>query len=226
MQAVQSNHPPGGVCMITGEQLRFAHAAQCLALLRVPGPSALAWPTGVLVATNINLAFKSIMDNPSLQWAWLMGDDHTYAPDILLKLLDRNVDVIVPLCLNRAPPIEPTIIEKVEGGKRLKPLSSLPTSGLYRLKDDEVCGDAGMLVRRHVLEAIGHPWHRDLKSGSHDAEDREFVDRIKAHGFGVHVDMDNVIGHIAPTELLPVKVKGEWQVRVNIGGHPVVNFKA
>ncbi len=224
MQAVHSRHPPGGVCMITGEHLRYAPAAQCLTLLRVPGPCALAWPTGVLVATNINLAFKSIMDNPALEWAWLMGDDHTFGPTILMDLLDREVDVVLPLCLNRAPPIEPTIIEPVEGGKRLKPLSSMPTEGLYKLKPGEVCGDAGMLVRRHVLEEIGEPWHRDLKSGAHDAEDREFIQRIMDHGFDVHVDVEHPIGHIAPTELIPVQVKGEWQVRVNIGGKPVVNF--
>lgn len=169
MQGASTDHPPGGVCLITGELTRYVQSMRAAVSLRVPPGSALAWNAGPLVAFNINTSLQSVMDNPSLEWAWLMGDDHTYPPDILLKLLDRRVDVVVPLCLNRAPPLDPTII----GPTGLRYLEDLPTSGLYELQPDETCGDAGMLIRRRVLEKLGPNFHELKKSGSHNAEDQE-----------------------------------------------------
>ena len=227
MFAVPSDHHPGAVALITGEQFRFAQSARCAMTMMAPAGSALAWPMGVLVAHNINLAFQSVLDNPALQWCFLMGDDHTYPPDIIPKLLDRNVDAVIPLCLNRAPPIEPTIAVRMDDGRhRFKLLSELPGSGIYRLADNETCGDAGLLIRRHVLEKIGAPWHLTKKSGAHDAEDREFTERIKDHGFSVHVDLDNPIGHIAPTVLSPVRYQDQWNIRLEIAGKPVCNLAA
>lgn len=210
MQAVSSDHPPGGVCLITGDLTRYGQAMRSCMWVKVPPGSTAPWMMGTLVGHNINVALQAVMDNPAMQWAWLMGDDHTFAPDILLRLLDRDVDCIVPLCLNRKPPFDPT----VAGRGAMKSLRDMPSSGLYELSDGEVCGDAGMLVKRHVLEAIGAPWHDLNKSGSHNAEDREFVSRVKAAGFRVHVDCDNVIGHMAPVEFWPVNKDGKWEVRL------------
>lgn len=227
MQGVKSHHPPGGVCMISGELTRFGQSMQAWTRLQVPAGSASPWIMGTLVGNNINSAFRSIMAAPSLEWAWLMGDDHTYEPDILLNLLDRQVDVIVPLCLNRSVPFDPTIIEADKNGNpvRLKHLEDLGTSsGLYRLGPHETCGDAGILVRRHVLEKIGDPWHRLLKSGSHNAEDREFIKRVKDEGFEVHVDLDNVIGHLGVVEYKPVRKETGWEVRISSGQRHVCDI--
>lgn len=225
MQAVSTTHKPGGIAMITGELTRYGQSMQCFGRLRVPPGSAVPWIMGVLVAHNINTAFQVVMDNPALEWAWLMGDDHTFPPDILIKLLDRDVDVIVPLCLNRAPPFDPTIIEFKDGQGRLKHVEELPMEGgLYKLQEGEVCGDAGLLVRRHVLEAIGAPWHKLKKSGGHNAEDREFIERVKAAGFDVYVDLDNPIGHIAPVEYLPVRKESGWEIRMMCGGRHVADL--
>lgn len=223
MQGVESRHSPGGIAVITGEQLRYVQAMRCIEALKVPPGSTGIWRAGVLVAHNINLAIQAVMDNPKLEWVWLMGDDHTFPPDTLLKLLDRDVDAIVPLCLNRAPPMDPTIVIGKSGLKRVE---DLPAGGLYKLADDETCGDAGLLVRRRVLEATGPVWHELKKSGSHNAEDREFTQKIKDAGFDVWVDLDNPIAHMAAFEIVPVRSDAGWQIRLMCAGRHVCDLGA
>ena len=220
MQGVKSDHPPGAIIMVTGDIVRYAVSMQSLSHLKVPPNSANIWFTGVLISKSINMAFQQIMDNPSLQWGWIMGDDHTYDPDVLLRLLDSNVDVVAPLCLNRLPPLDPTIIEHNEsGGGRMKYLEDLPMDGLYRLKDNETCGDAGLLIRRHVLEIIGSPWYDHRKTGgASDADDQSFIQKVKRSGFDVHVNLDVRIGHVGHVVYTPVQKDGKWQVEMMGGG--------
>src|SRR3990167_4095024 len=111
MQGVPSNQPPGAVCMVSGDLTRYALSMQSLMGLRLPLGSTNSWHTGVLIAKSINMSFQYVMDNPQLQWAWIMGDDHQFDADIVLNLLAREKDVIVPLCLNRLPPMDPTVID-------------------------------------------------------------------------------------------------------------------
>lgn len=202
--------------MVTGDLTRYALSMQSLNLLRAPPGSVLAWHMGVLIARSINDAFQTVIDNPRLQWAWLMGDDHTFDSDILLRLLGHGKDIVVPLCLNRMPPMDPTIVEHDK--KRMKYLEDLPASGLYKLVENETCGDAGMLIRRSALEKLGPPWYERKKSGAHMAEDQEFIDKVKAAGFDVYVDLDSRLGHVGIAEFKPVRKDDHWEVRIMGGG--------
>ena len=225
MQMVSSRHPPGAVCLVTGELTRYAVTMQRLMALQVPEGSGTAWFTGVLIAKSLNSALQTVMDNPVLQWAWIMGDDHTFAPDVLLKLLDRELDVVGPLCLHRMPPLDPVIVEHDHPlGPRAKSLNDLPAGGLYKLKPDETCGDAGLLVRRHVLEKVGPPWYDYRQSGSFNAEDQAFVRRIKDAGVDVWIDLDCCIGHIGPVVFMPVRGDEGWCVRMTASGRHIADL--
>ena len=215
MQGWPSKHPPGAVCLVTGELTRYALSMQCINSLKAPPGSGLSWFTGVLIAKSINLSFQTVIDNPKFQWAWLMGDDHIFDPEILLRLLDRGKDIVVPLCLNRLPPFDPTVVDHTY--KRMKYLEELPTSGLYKLKENETCGDAGMLVSRQALEKLGPVWYERKKSGAHSAEDQEFIAKVKENGFDIWYDLDNPIGHIGSVTYMPVRRDDKWQVRM-MGG--------
>ena len=201
--------------MITGELTRYALSMQCLHGLRAPGGSVCSWQTGVLIAKSLNNAFQAVMDNPALQWAWVMGDDHIFDPLCLIRLLDRNVDVVAPFCLNRLPPFDPTIVDHSK--KRMKYLEEMPATGLYQLQKHETCGDAGLLLRRNVLEATGPVWYDSRKSGAIAAEDQAFVRKIHDTGFDVHYDLDNHIGHLANVNVFPVRKGDSWEVRLTGG---------
>lgn len=216
MHVVETRHPPGAVCMATGEIARFATSLQCYHRLQVPNGSLDAWHAGVLVAENLNLGLDAMMANPTLQWAWIMGDDHTYAADVLLTLLDRDVDVIAPLCLNRYPPMDPSIVNATVG--RQKWLEELPVTGLYKLGPDETCGDAGLLIRRPVLETLARPFYDRQRSGAFKSEDQAFTRKIQDAGYAIWIDVEHPIGHIAAMDVRPVVRDGRWSIRL-AGGH-------
>lgn len=215
MQGVPSRHPPGIACILSGDLTRYAVSMQCINVTALPQGSAQTWDCSVLIATTLNQALKRVLDSPKYQWAWLMGDDHVFPADIVIKLLDREVDCVAPLCLNRVPPMDPTIINHTLG--RMKNLTELPTYGLYRLADDETVGDAGLLVRRRVLETVPYPWYDHRRSGSLASEDQAFTGRIREAGFGVFVDLDNPIGHIGQVTYQPVLDGGKWRTRLTGG---------
>lgn len=214
MRAVQTNHGPGVVAVITGDLLRYAQAARSIANLHAPNNSCEFWKMANNVANSINEAFQTTLDNPDYQWCWLMGDDHVFHEETLINLLDRDVDCIVPLCLNRYPPFEPVIIKD----KKPKFLGDMPLEGLYELQEGEACGDAGLLIRRHVLEVLRPPWYDRLRSGALGVDDQVFTDRLKRAGFPVYCDMDTRIGHMTPITLLPIQKNGQWEVRIICGG--------
>lgn len=214
-------HPPGVAAFCMGDLARYTFAMRSISSLSVPSKSVDFWWQSNNIANSINTAFKAMIENPELQWTWLMGDDHTFPEDTVLRLLDRGLDVVVPMCLNRFPPFDVTI---VKDGK-VKPLDELPSGGLYKLGDGETVGDAGILVRRHVIEAIEFPWYDRLRSGSLGVDDQCFIDRVKRAGFDVYVDLDTRIGHMSPFVMIPVWDGEKWRVRLGCGGQPVVDIR-
>lgn len=202
------------VAIITGDLVRYAHAMRSIENLHAPDRSCEFWKMANNVANSINEAFTATLANPLYQWCWLMGDDHVFPDSVLLSLLDRDVDVVVSLCLNRFPPFDPTIIKD----RRAKHIEDLPSSGLYELGEGETTGDAGLLIRRRVLEEIEAPWYDRLRSGALGVDDQCFVDRVKRAGFKVHVDLDNPIGHMSPFIMLPIRKQSGWEVRLICGG--------
>lgn len=207
--------PPGVVAVITGDLLRYAQAAQSIEDLVAPAGSHQQRERGANVAGSINQAINVMMSDERFQWIWLMGDDHVFPPDILFRLLARNVDCVVPMCLNRFPPFDPTIID--QDTHQIKFIGDMPDGGLYQLAENENCGDAGMLIRRQVIEKLGAPWYDRTRSGSLGVDDQVFVQRIKRAGFAVHMDCDNVIGHMSPFTMLPYRRDGKWHVRLLCG---------
>jgi hypothetical protein len=224
MRVIETPHPPGAVVLITGELVRYASSLQHLSRLAVPNRSMEIWRTGVLVAENLNRALDSVMAVPEAAWVWLMGDDHTYADETVLRLLDRQVDVVATLCLNRVPPMDPFILSAEHG--RMKHLEELPTSGLYKLGPGETCGDAGLLIRRNVLEALERPFYNRLRTGGFKADDQAFTRKIQDAGFPVYVDLDTRIGHLTPVAVEPVVHGGQWHVRLSAGHRQIVDVQA
>jgi len=207
--------------MVTGEIYRYATSVQAYGALKVPPDCTVNWQCGALVATGLNRAIAEALSNPSHQWVWIMGDDHAYQDMCVLNLLDRGKDVIAPLCLSRVPPLDPFIAiwkggEKV-GVKRLIDLPCATDTPLYKLGDGETCGDAGMLIRRHVLEAIDYPWYETRRTGSLGADDQEFVRRMIAAGYEVWLDLENVLGHTTPITISPIRKETGWSIRLDAG---------
>ncbi len=214
------NHPPGSILVASSDLQRYpGFTISLLHLLRPAGTDVL-WSAGLNPAANFNNTIRRMLDTNS-EWAWVMGDDHILPPDCLTKLLDRNVDVVVPLCVRRQPPFIPVLFKQQESDSppgQFPPFkwSEIPASGLH---EAHVVGSAGMLIRRRVLEAIADPWFEvGQMATDRGDEDTHFCLKIREAGFKIYFDCDVQIGHMTPICLWPQRsATGEWSVALDLG---------
>lgn len=218
-------HPPGAICIASGELARFPHFTHSMLHCLRPSGTTIEMHCGLNVAANFNAGVRRMLANPLLEWAWIMGDDHEFDPRTLLMMLDRNVDILVPLVARRQPPFIPVLFKhplpETPKGQyppfrwdELPPHGLLgPEHGLY------VAGSAGMLIRRRVLEALKDPWFEVGLAGVDLLnEDVYFCQKAQEAGFPVYADMDIQIDHWTPMSLRPLRSdSGKWTVAINLG---------
>ncbi len=216
--------PPGAIITASGYMQRYRAFDVCLASVMKPPGTVCGWREGVNFEFNWNEMIRTI---PSCcEWVWILGDDHVFAPDLLLRLLKRDVDVVVPLCMSRGYPFTPVVREMNEKTADLSigkvasdelifnnaaydPIDG--QSGLLELKD-YATGNAGMLIRKSALEKIGSPWfevgkiHCELHSS-----DLHFCLKLKRVGIPLFLDTENTLGHIGDVAVWPRRMEdGTW----------------
>lgn len=216
--------PPGIIVMMTAELSRYSDAVSDVVGLKLPPNSGFVWFKGVLIADGLNKGLAALLAKPDMQWAWIMGDDHRFDRGALCRQLAKGFDASVPLCLHRRPPFATTVIDYSGGKGRYRLASEFPTSGEYKLKPDEMCGDAGLLVTRKVVEAIEPPWYDTRRSGSFASDDLAFSKRIREAGFDIWLDLDSTLGHITPMTITPTVVNGQWSVQLKAGDKNVASM--
>jgi len=191
---------PGGTIGVIGSELaRYADFVAALTILGKPEDTRLIYTRTVDVVGNCNTICRNFRGEHVL----FLGDDHTFDPDLYLRLLAWDVDVVVPLCLKRTPPYDPVVY----GGQNERGEyygADLPSHGLTEVY---AAGSAGMLVRRHVLEAIADPW---FESHGGLNEDLTFCQKVREAGFRIWCDVDTRIGHMSIHQIWPVHRDGGW----------------
>lgn len=190
-------------------------------LLEFPPQSEILLKQSMAVVDNLNDCLRRMA--PTSEWVWFQADDHSFEPSALKKLLDREVDVVAPLILKREPPFN-TVAFKEQSDEGYWPfsLTELPETGLVHVW---AAGSGGMLVRRHVLEAIGQPadkpWNErhwfTYGAGVHMNEDLVLCQRIREAGFDIYLDVEVQIGHRGSFTVVPVHEGGSWGIGLNFG---------
>lgn len=209
-------YPPGTIILVSGELARYSTFTQSMLSLVAPPGSQVIWKPGVNIAGNLN----EMLEERSGEWVWLMGDDHLFAPDMLLRLLRHGVDVVAPLVTKRKPPFEPIVYRQTSRntlGLEVVPPTELPPSGLYPAA---ACTCAGIVIAMRVFDALTPPYFEVGQMGTTDLrEDLYFLQKVRAKGFPVYVDLDTRLGHTTPGTIWPQYVDGRWQVLVDFEGH-------
>ena len=89
--------------------------------------------------------------------------------------------------------------------------TELSTPGIFPLPIGDFIGQAGMLVKKHVLDDIGYPW---FKAGQMDAgklqEDMTFCAELQRRGHTIWVDRDNLLDHYFTVGVTAKKVDGAY----------------
>jgi hypothetical protein len=158
-------------------------------------PTFLNIQMGVDICGNLNKIIRNLRGG----WLWIMGDDHLFQPDLLPTLLAHDADVVVPHCLRRNPPWQP-VVNSHEDDDGWQVSAELPQEGLTEIWS---AGSAGMLIRRHVLEAIGDPWFTPAADAVGLNEDINFCRKVRAAGFQIWCDPAAPLGHISTYTVYP-----------------------
>lgn len=195
----------GTIGILSGSRTCYPSFGRALAICGKPDGTRLIWTESSDIVGNCN----TICRNYRGEWVWFLGDDHVFDPDILIRLLARDVDVVVPLCLKRTPPYDPVVY----GGQNDQGeyfVADLPGTGLAEVY---ACGSAGMLVRGHVLDAIDDPW---FESHGGLNEDLTFCAKVRDAGFPIFCDVDVQIGHLNTYTVWPRWDEG-WNAGLDVG---------
>lgn len=209
-----SKHQPGTVILAAAATPRFYEFHLSLEHLKVPAGSKLSIERGCDIAQNFNQAVKKMTG----EWAWFLGDDHAFSADLLFRFLDYEVDVVVPISPTKVAPFAPCVIHGPQDGEKvwhenmdLYSWEELSGEGLMALPMGDFIGQAGMLVRKHVLDRIGYPW---FKAGQLDPgrlqEDMTFCRELQQHGFTVWVDREIIFDHYFFMGVTARKHEGKW----------------
>ena len=193
-----SKQPPGTIILAAGVQPRYYEFQLSLDQVKAPVGSKLCIDRSCDIVQNFNAGVKKMTG----EWAWFLGDDHSFSSDILMNLLNHEVDVVVPITPCKTAPWLPCIMHGPDGGNPwqesmlLYHWDEVSGDGLLALPKGDFIGQAGMLVRKSVLDKIGYPW---FKAGQLDPgrlqEDMTFCREIQQLGYTVWVDQDIIFDH-------------------------------
>lgn len=220
MQPVNCPFPPGLVVIISGDLARYHEFNISLQSVLMPKGSVWKWIKGNGIAANRNLGAKAIFDDfkdLNLQWVWFMDDDHVFEPDILMKLLTHDKDIVQPIISTRKPPYHAYAYywNKEKGMYDTTPWNRLPMTGLVRV-DGTSAG--GMLVNREVFEKMKRPWFEEGMFPESDmlGEDLWFSKKAMELGIETYLDLDTAMGHMSTHAVWPGQVEGKWCIDLDV----------
>lgn len=210
-----SGYPAGTIIVAAATQPRFYEFQMSLNNLGAPVGTKLLIERSCDITQNFNNGVKAMTG----EWAWFLGDDHSFDKNLLMRFLRHNVDVVVPIAPCKVPPWMPCMMHGPDDPAKgfwhedmlLYDWDELSGEGLMALPKGDFIGQAGMLVKKHVLDRIGYPW---FKCGQFDPgrlqEDMMFCHEIQQLGYTVWVDREVIFDHHFTMAVSARKHEGRW----------------
>ena len=221
MIPVDSRHPPGIVGISCGELARYSAFTASFAGLAAPAGTQIVIACGYDTAYNSNDVIRALDTFPEAQWVSIWDDDHVFEADTLLRLLDREADVVVPLYTQRQPPFFPCAFKEEHEDGSFQICRWEDLEGRAGLLPVISAGKGGVLIRRHVIEELSKRDEREkpewFERQGKTGEDHFFYKKCREAGFTVSVDLDVTLGHLTPVEVRPFRNEaGQWCGRVDL----------
>ena len=222
MREVECPYGPGMVGLISGDdQARYHHLMVSLDDLQVPRGTVYAYATSCNPARNTNNLVKMLLKEPKLEWLWIMGDDHCFEEDCLMKLMAHGKDCIMPLTPRRQFPFDSVLLKEW--------VPSKGTAQWYTWEEIEqftepfpiaAGGSAGLLVRRRVFESMSTPYFQVGRYIMDDLqEDVFFTARCNSIGYTVYCDPFTTLGHLTTAIMFPRRNEtGQIGIAANMSG--------
>lgn len=163
MADAQIQVPPGLVCMTTYGMIRheaMSSLMEARSLCERSGLQNVRWYTesGTLVEKTRNQACRNLLSDANGGWLLFVDADMIFGPDMVMRMVQAAygelpyADVLGAYCNLRGDMALPTIDSGTGTWE-----SWYPGSGPVEVMRT---GAACLLVKRHVLQAMGDPWFR------------------------------------------------------------------
>lgn len=92
-----------------------------------------------------------------------------------------------------------------------------------------VCGNAGMVIKRRVFEAMPKPWFQlgsEVPGCPYHSSDLVFQWKAQQLGFTIHLDTETVWGHSNYATFVPARMaSGQWGVIMQCQGQRIAFFR-
>lgn len=160
--------------------------------------------TGDRILGRNNVAKLAVEEG--MEWLLFLDDDHTFGPDLLMRLLGHDVPIVGAVYLQRQMPFLPIAYANKDEEDKYWPVD-LNAHGENELITVRGLGTGGMLIRTEIFRALEYPWFEHGRA----SEDLIFCDRVYEAGLGpIYCDLGARMGHLSPAALWPTFVDGKW----------------
>lgn len=176
-----------------------------LTTMRLPVNTAIDWRIGADRGRSRNSLVAASLERGS-EWIMFLDDDHSFPPDILLRLLARDQPVVASLYLQRTDPFLPLAYVKKEEMSYWPLDLETGEHGPHDLVPVIGAGTGGMLIRSEVFHQLDPPW---FVHTTQQSEDLFFCDRCVEAGIPMFVDLSARLGHIAAINVFPDYIEAD-----------------
>lgn len=212
---------PGTVVLVTADLGRYGAFEHSLEGLIVPAKTQLLRVRGGSSANNQNVGVKKRTG----EWVWFIDDDHTFAPEIVMRLLARNVDIVAPVVPMRHPPYNLVLYKQLEMAERdgrvvdfaetFYTMSDL--NGLTGMIPVQGLPKAGCLVRESVWAQMPMPVFKiGLIHPDEVEDDKYFMWEVREkYRFTLWCDTDQSMTHLTTIAVGCLRNDaGQYNVRI------------
>lgn len=165
------------------------------------------------IAASRNAACQAALDEGA-EHLMFLDDDHTFAPDLVTRLLARQREVVSALYLMRRFPFNPCAFStwnEPEGDQPPTAKVAMLIDGLSGCQRIVAAGCGGLLIRTSVLRTLTPPWFTLVyRQPDQIGEDFTFFRRLHDAKITAWLDLDTPMGHAASLVIWPIREGTHW----------------
>ncbi len=152
-----------------------------------------------------------------------VDDDMAYQPDLLMKLLDNDLDIVSGLYLSRAYPHEPFAFDVADEDGACQPMYLV--GGEPRIVPIVAAGFGFLLVKTSIFTKLEKPYVRLGELNNEEwCDDIGFFKRVREAGIKSYVDTTVCVGHMGTMIVWPNKgADGKWYTGYDTSGRGAIN---
>jgi len=129
-----------------------------------------------------------------------LDDDMRFPKDTLLRLLERNKEIVGANYTSRGGVPRPMAVKDMTYDKGGESKLLYTYEGSHGCEKVDTMGLGVTLIMRHVFDSIAFPWfdfNFNMELSRHEGEDTTFFEKARTAGYDVYVDHDlsKEIGH-------------------------------